>query len=111
MTRDELCRVQVDVYRRGGWRIVEEGDAEAVAVGEEGRRWYIFGVDAERAADPDFERRIDELREVRQGAPGPSWRCPVDLVVTQQNEEAATELLRRLRLHDAAHVNVYTATG
>lgn len=109
MTREELCRIQADVYRRGGWRVAIEGDAEAVATSEEGRRWFIFGADAERLSDPAFERRIDELREVREDRSGPGWRCPVDLVVTAECEQAANALLRRLRLHDATHVNVYTA--
>lgn len=106
-TADELRGVQVGVYRGMGWKVVQEDGPDAETIGPNGARWFILGADAARLADPSFERRIDELRDLRCDDGERERRCLVDVVTTPDCEEQTNAVLARLGLGGAAHVNVY----
>lgn len=109
-TAEELRALQVAVYRGMGWRVVHEDGPDAETIGPSGARWFTLGADAARLDDPGFERRIDELRDLRCDDGERERRCLVDVVTTPDCEERTNAVLERLGLDRAAHVNVYVTS-
>lgn len=91
-------------YRSQGWPVEHGDDGTVRAAGSGGVTWIGLPVVATDLADEEFESRLLALGEERTGD---GRRCPLELLPSPDCNDELRALLRRLRLDQRGHVEVY----
>jgi hypothetical protein len=105
LKRQQLAALIEDHYRSNGWKVERRADGTVRAAGLGGVTWIGLPVVTTDLADEQFETRLLTLGEERTPE---GKRCPLELLPASDCGEELRALLRRLRLDERGHVEVYS---
>lgn len=103
--RQQLAAVIEKHYRSNGWKVERRDDGTVRAAGLGGVTWIGLPVVTADLDDEQFEHRLLTLGEERTAE---GKRCPLELLPADDCTEGLRSLLRRLRLDERGHVEVYS---
>lgn len=103
--RHKLVTLMEEHYRSNGWTVEHRGDGTLRASGLGGVTWIGLPVVTTDLEDEQFESRLLTLGEERTPE---GKRCPLELLPAPDCGDELRALLRRLRLDERGHVEVYS---
>lgn len=106
--RQILMALMEGHYRSSGWKVERRDDGTVRAVGLGGVTWIGLPVVTADLADERFEERLLTLGEERTAE---GKRCPLELLPSPDCGEELRALLRRLRLDERGHVEIYSTAA
>lgn len=103
--RQELVELMEEHYRSNGWKVERGEDGTVRAKGLGGVTWIGLPVVTTDLIDEQFESRLLTLGEERT----PEGKlCPLELLPATDCGDELRAILRRLRLDERGHVEVYS---
>lgn len=102
--KQELLGLMERHYRSNGWPVERSDDGTVRAKGLGGVTWIGLPVVATDLDDERFEQRLLALGEERTPD---GRRCPLELLPSPECGDELKAVLRRLRLDERGHVEVY----
>lgn len=94
-------------YRAKGWPVEWRDDGTLRARGLGGVTWIGLPVVTNDLLDEQFEARLMKLGEERTAE---GKRCPLELLPAPECGDELRTVLRRLRLDERGHVEVYASS-
>ena len=103
--KQKLVALMEEHYRSNGWKVERREDGTVRAKGHGGVTWIGLPVVTTDLIDEQFEARLLTLGEERTPE---GKRCPLELLPAPDCGDELRALLRRLRLDERGHVEVYS---